>query len=150
MSRDFSYAEALEHAEHLKALGETTVYLRRDTEFPWDIAEGVQEGSHYRLNGPVSVWVIGRKNGLTFKWSLDFETRSADGSWGADFDRERLREAIMKMPKRARMAFADLLRTKVIPGLEKHTSEIREALRRQWDSEDAARGLAAFVESEVP
>lgn len=143
---DMTYEEALEKAGHLKALGETTVYLRDGSSKPWMVAKTVEAGSGYRLNGPSSMYVIAEVEGLTFKWNIDFEGRDANGRGVSLFDRERLREVAMKLPLPARRAFAKLLAETVLPGIEKRTAEVREALNQQLDSEDCVRGLIAFAE----
>lgn len=144
MLHDMTYEAALKNAEHLKAIGETTVYLRGD-KFPWMVAKTVESGSAYRLNGPSGMYVIAEVEGITFKWNVDFEGRDANGRGVSLFDRDRLRDVAMKLPAPARAAFARLLAEQVLPGIEKNTSEIREALNKQLDSEDCVRGLIAFA-----
>lgn len=144
MMNYLSYGEAIDKADHLIALGETTVYVRDDSP-PWHIAETVEVGSSYRLSGPRSVYFIGKKLGLTFKWSVDFESRDANGRGVSLFDRDRLREVMLKLPDPARLAFAELLENQVLPPLRERTAEIRGALNNQWDSEDCVRGLIAYA-----
>lgn len=144
--RDMTYEKALYMADHLKALGETTVYLR-DGEYPWMIANSVEVSGSYRFNGPVGMYVIAEVDGLTLKWSVDFELRDANARGYSLFDRDQLREVARKLPEPARRKFAKLLREKVMPDLEKRTSELREAMNKQIDSEDCVRGLIAFAEN---
>ena len=143
---DMAYADALTKAEHLKALGDTTIYMH-DENVEWAIIQRVETGNSYRMSGPCSCYLIGENNGLTFKWSIEFEKRDANGSSVSLFDAERLREVILKLPKHARDSFCSMLQTEVLPEMEKRTAEWRGYMQRQWDSEDCVRGLIAFGKS---
>lgn len=145
MHGDMTYEFALNNAKHLIALGQTTVYLRDDT-VPWVVACDVEVSGSYRFNGPCGMYVIAKVQGLTFKWTVDFERREANGHGYSLFDRERLREVAQRLPDPTRKKFATLLREKVMPDLAKRTSELREAMNKQIDSEDCVRGLIAFAE----
>ena len=146
---NLTYAAAKDKAEHLKALGETTVHID-EKGAPWHKAEDVECGGSFRLNGPTGCYIIARDAGLTFKWSVDFEKREANGASVSLFDRDRLRDIAMKLPPAARQKFADLLVDKVLPPLEKRTQEIRDYLNQQHDSEDCVRGLIAFASAAHP
>lgn len=149
MLYDLTYSRAIELAEHLKALDQTTVHLRgADSGFPFDKAVRVEDGGVHRLSGPVSCYVVAEDEGLTFKLSVDFEGRDANGRGVTLFDRARLRELMIKLPKPAQESFAEMLANKVLPGLEKRTEEIRVALMEQADSEDCIRGLIAMADHE--
>ena len=143
---DMTYSEAIDNANHLIALGQTTVYLRDEREFPFDKATDVASGSSYRLSGPSSAYIIAHDEGLQFKLNIEFEGRDANGKGVSLFDRDRLRELMMKLPAPARKKFAGMLAGEVLSGMMKRTQEIREALRAQADSEDCVRGLIAFAE----
>lgn len=145
MYGDMTYEFALTNADHLIALGQTTVYLR-DEKVPWVVASDVEVSGSYRFNGPVGMYVIAKVQGITFKWSVDFERREANGVGYSLFDRERLRDVARRLPRPARRKFAELLRDKVMPDLEKRTIELREAMNKQIDSEDCVRGLISFAE----
>lgn len=148
---DLSLSKALKNKEALIALGQTTVHLWGDNaaDAPWDKATSIECGSVWRLSGPASATVNANIDGITFCWSLDFETRDANGSGYSLFDRPRLRETILKLPISVRRQFGRLLADKVLPGLQKRTQELRDALNAQSDSEDCVRGLIAFAHSEA-
>ena len=148
---DLTYEQALENAEHLVALGETTIYLYRDRagDFPYDKVTRVESGSTHRLSGPSSCYLFAEDAGLTFKLSVDFERPDANGRGVSLFDRDRLRALMLKLPDAARRSFAELLETEVMPGLVKRTREIRDALQEQADSEDCVRGLIAFAKEDA-
>ena len=143
--RDMNYADAVKNAEHLKAIGQTTVYLYKP-DFPWAKAVDVEEGGSIRLSGPTGFYVLAKENGLTFKWPVDFEGRDANGRGVSMFERGRLRETINLLPPAAREKLGVFLAEKVLPALEKRTREIYDALNMQADSEDCVRGLIAFCE----
>lgn len=146
MLHDMTYEDALAKSEHLIALGETTVYLRGETPKPWMVAQGVESGGGYRLNGPSGVYIIAKVQGLTFKWNVDFEGQGANGRGVSLFDRDRLREVMRKLPTPARKEFAKFLRDQVLPSMKLRTAELREALNSQCDSEDCVTGLIAYAD----
>lgn len=144
---DLTYETAIANVEHLIALGQTKIYLYRENSegFPYDKVVRVEEGSSWRLGGPSSCRLIAEDRGLEFSLSVDFEPASANGRGVSMFDRDRLRDLMLKLPAVARSAFADMLERVVLPPLVTRTSEIRTAMRAQADSEDCLRGLIAFA-----
>jgi hypothetical protein len=147
---DLTYAQAIANAEHLKALGQTDVYLYRDNAegFPFDKVTRVEEGSSFRLSGPSSCRLIAEEAGLRFSVSVDFENADANGRGVSLFDRDQLRDLMRKLNPAAREQFAVMLEKCVIP-MAKRTAEIREALNSQCDSEDCVRGLIAFARGDA-
>ena len=151
MLHNLTYTQAVAKAEHLKALGENTVYLDDEAkDLPWDKVTQIEKGCGYRLNGPTGFYVIAEDHGLQMKWSIEMEGRDANGRSVSMFDRDRLREVAMKLPKAARKSFVAFLQNDVLPGVEKCTKEWREYLRTQADSEDCVRGLIAYANSNQP
>lgn len=148
MGYGHKYADVIAKAEHYKALGQTTIYLDGDSaDLPWDAVDSVEECSLHRLNGPAACYMQVHQDGLVLRWSVEFEGRDANGRGISLFDRERLRTVATALSARARTAFAYFLADKVLPGLEKSTAEIRDALGKQIDSEDCVRGLIAFAKA---
>jgi hypothetical protein len=148
MYERMTYAEAVAKADHLIALGETEVFIEPEGA-PWHNVTSVKSGAGYRFNGPTGVWIIAQDAGLTFKWSVDFEGRDANGRGVSLFDRPRLRHTVMLLPPDVRPLFAEFLAEKVLPDLEKRTQELRDAMNQQMDSEDCVRGLIAYAGSAV-
>lgn len=148
MQFDLSYTTALEKAEHLIALGDTTIHLRDDSGFPFEKVTQVEAGNSWRLSGPSGCYLIFEEAGLTFKLSVDFENRDANGRSASDFDRARLRELMLKLSPAARLSFAEMLETQVLPPMAERTEEFRQVMLRQADSEDCVRGLIAFAQTE--
>lgn len=138
--------DVLKNAQHYIALGNTEIYLDEDDpDLPWNDVSKVEEGSGYRLNGPTGFYCVAKREGLTLKWSVDFEGRDASGKGYSIFDRDRLRSVMLRLPAKAREELAKFLEAKVLPGVNKITAEWRETLNRQLDSEDCVRGLIAFA-----
>lgn len=137
------------NAAHYIALDENEIYLDSDDpDLPWRDVTHVASGGGHRLNGPTGFYCFAERNGLTLKWSVDFEGRDASGKSYSLFDRDRLRITMQKLPPIARKALAAFLEEDVLPGVEKTTAEWRERLNRQLDSEDCVRGLIAFARVE--
>jgi hypothetical protein len=150
MMFDLTYDQAMEKAEHLIALGETTIYLRDDTGFPYEKVIRVEEGSSFRLSGPSSCRLVAVDGSLVFSLSVDFEDRDANGRSVSLFDRDRLRSVMLRLPQCARDSFAALLEEKVLLPMKARTAEIRKAIQEQSDSEDCVRGLIAFAREREP
>ena len=140
-----TYKEAVAKAEHLVAIGETRIHLERgDATFPWHNVSDVEESGAVRLNGPSGVYLIVYHVGLSLYYPIDFEGPGANGRGVSLFDREYLREVLLKLPIQARRKFAGLLERRVLPSIEQRTKEIREAFKLQNDSEDCVRGVDLF------
>lgn len=146
---DLTYERAKELAEHLIAIGETTVYLHDDTGFDYSKVVRVEAGSTYRLSIPVNAYLIAEDAGLTLKLSFNYEGYRESGKGTSMFDREKLRDVMSKLPDAARASFVAILRDKVLPEMVKRGNEYREALMRQDDSTDCVRGLIAMVEEQA-
>lgn len=145
MPYDLTRAEALEKADALKALNQTDVYLRDASDFPWNRVTDIADGAAYRFSGPCGLYLVAEEKGLRFKLSFDFEGRDANGRGVSLFDRGRLRELVLKLPAAVRPKLAKFMRDKVLPDLEKRTAELRDAMNKQWDSEDCVRGIIALA-----
>lgn len=146
--RDLTIAEALAKRDHLIALEQTDIWLYREAEaeFPYDKVTRVEAGSTHRLSGPSSAALFAEIDGLTFRISIDFEGRDANGKGVSLFDRSRLRDVMRRLPAAGRAQFAKMLEDEVMPGMKRRTAEIRDALNEQQDSEDCVYGLIAFAE----
>jgi hypothetical protein len=140
--------DVLYNAEHYAAIGQTDIWLdENDPDLPWaDVVEVSASGS-YRLNGPNGFRCVAKRDGLTLQWSVDFETRGANGASVHMFDRDKLRAVMMRMPAPIRQKLATWMEAEVMPGIEKTTAEWREYLNRQLDSEDCVRGLIAYAKA---
>lgn len=144
---DLTYAEAIAKAEHLKALGETNIYLYRENadDFPFDKVTRVEEGNSWRSGMPTSCYLIADVDGLTFRLNFDFEPRSASGASVHLLNRDKMRDLFIKLPPAARQSFADLLESACLPAMVQRKNEYLALLNKQSDSEDCVRGLIAFA-----
>lgn len=139
------FADAVAKAEHLIAVGQTRVWVDdKDPALPWQKVDAIEAGGGYRLNGPTGVRLTVHEAGLELHWSLEFEGRDANGRGVSLFDRDRLRDVMMKLPRSTRVKLAAFFENDVLPELAKRTDELREALNKQNDSEDCVRGLIEF------
>lgn len=99
--------EAIEKAEHLKALGKTDVHLF-DEPFPWGLVDDRSplRGSSHRFDIPVDVgFFANHPCGLRFQWFLDLEKRGANGSGHYQIDTDGIRDAMSRMNQGARDSF---------------------------------------------
>lgn len=142
-------ADALDKRDALDALGQEAWVKDDAPDLPWKLIHTVESGAEYRLNGPVGIRLIATVNSLNVHWHVNFERREANGTGRSDFDREHLRDVIMQMKPLMRHRFALFLREHVLSGLLKTTTEIRNALNKQLDSEDCVRGLIAYANEET-
>lgn len=144
---DLTYDEALANAKHLKALGETTIYLYREKAegFPFDKVTRVEEGNLWRSGMPTSCYLLAEVDGLTFKLNFDFEPASANGASTHEISRDRMRAMFLSLPTAAQRSFAQLLEAQCLPAMAKRKDEYLAALNKQSDSEDCVRGLIALA-----
>lgn len=147
--RDATYAFAVENADHYIAVGQNDIYLYHDAQIPaelWALVTTSEAGSSYRLNGPSSVqFRAEHPSGLSFRWSVDFEDRDANGSGVHQFDREKIRDLILKLKPAAAKSFASFFEAQVLPPLRERTDELRKAMNKQMDSLDCALGIVEYA-----
>ena len=145
---DISFDQAVANAEHYLALGRDKVWINESTA-PWAKADDVESGCDYRFSGPTSArFSFTHESGLKLTWTVDYEKREANGKGYSLFDRDRLREMMLKLPRATRRKFGLILKNEVLAGLAQRTEEYRTAMRQQADSEDCVHGLIAYAFSE--
>ncbi len=146
---ELTYDEAVLKADHLKALGVKEVYLRgRDAGYPWDLVTKVVPGALWRLNAPASVHLAAQSHGLTFTWSVDFETPESNGAPLHMFDRSHLRKVMARLPPEARKMFAAILRDQVLPEVNKARDNMQKAIDQQDDGIDCLNAIIAEAEGQ--
>lgn len=106
-----TWQEAVQKAEHLKALGRTEVYLDREDDAPWFLAESVEEGGGHRLEICTSVVFRGRhlSSGISFRWFFDIEKREANGQGYYQIATEDCQAVIQKLPHQCKKLFKAIL-----------------------------------------
>lgn len=122
--------DVISKVEHYKALGMDRVYMDRESEIPWDLVTDIETGGTYRLGLSTSQSVIVEHPcGLTLRWSVDLEPRSANGTGTIQIDIEKIRTMLRKCPsevtKKLRAWMAESATT-----VDKHATELRELLAR--------------------
>jgi hypothetical protein len=96
MLKTWNYEEAIQKAEHIKALGlDDDIYLSVGP-YPWHIATSCEPGGSHRLEIATSVWFRGESDGLKFRWSFDIEphSREANGQGSYQINTEGCLEVI--------------------------------------------------------
>ena len=104
-----TYQEAIKNVVHLRALGQTDIYLHEDPK-PWHLADKVEPGSH-RLEIATSVIFSGEDSatGLRFRWIFDIESLGANGKGHYEINCNACREVLKSLPEEARKRFAEYL-----------------------------------------
>lgn len=146
MISETTYESASALADHYIALGISDVWLRGELDaMPWHLASNIKASGSYRLNGPCGCRVdaYDQNTGLSFKWSFDFESPSANGSGTNQFDEETMLGAARHMSPDLRAKYAHLLASEVLQAVKTRTDEIRDALAKQERSEAILRTIIA-------
>lgn len=111
--RDMTYKEALKAVKHLKAIGETSIWLRGDSEKPWQHVTKVEGGGSHRLDMNTSIWfeAVEPKTGLSFRWRFEIEPMEANGKGHYEINATACRAVMGKLEGKARKMFSDYLAT---------------------------------------
>lgn len=108
--KDWTYQEAIEKADAVKALNLGEIYLNKG-EKPWHIVDGCKPGSSHRLEIRTNVWFSGTDptTGLRFRGSFDIEPRSANGKGSYEIDAAACRDVLEQLSGDAREKFQTYL-----------------------------------------
>ena len=133
MMNDMTYKEAIKNAKHLKAIGQTKVYLRDDHDFPWEHVTSVEPGGSHRLDMATSVWFQAKDpaTGLVFQLSFDIEPYTANGKGHYEIDAHACRNVMSKLHGEARKLFSDYL-AGCAAKVEAKAKEWNEITRKQF------------------
>jgi len=98
------WREIIKKADAYKAVGQPTIYLHGDCVFPWELVTEVKPGGGVRMGMSVGVRIsaLHAETGLRFEWSLDIESREANGKGSFEIDTKVCRELMAKLPAVAR------------------------------------------------
>jgi len=102
------WAQAIKLAKHYKAIGQTDIYLDRDSEEkPWSFVTAANPGGAIRMGSQISCEfrAAHAPSGLSFRWYVDLEPRDADGSGELQIDVDALREILRKLPEKPARQF---------------------------------------------
>jgi len=141
-----TYTDIMSKAEHHRALGQLEHYLDESADdLPWGQVASAEAGGSYRLDGPADVRLTAWVGEMKFSWSVDFESRDANGTGVSRFDREKMRAVALRLPPAPRRQFTEMLRTECLPGMIKRRDEILSAYNAQADSVSLVRELIDFA-----
>lgn len=140
--------DAIEKAEHYKAIGHTEICLADKAGLkPWKFATSVKDGLSMRLGVPTSFKVSAQHPcGLTFYWYEDLENNDANGTGTLAVAQESMRVFVRKLPLVARETFSLLLKEKILHEAVARADEISAASERQQASVKCLQELYRFCE----
>lgn len=127
-----------ENADHYLAIGITRVHLSEYegySEFPWELAEEVEEGGSHRLDicttlrFSTRVWSNG--HAITLSWFLDLETRDANYSSEYKIDRAKIAGIFPLLRRELQDQLREIL-TKDAELIRKRADEFSAASARQY------------------
>lgn len=133
------YGQAIKNAEHYIAIEQTNVHLLNTDDLsllPWDYVTSVNAGATMRLGIPTNIYLEAKHPcGLTFSWSVNLEKNDANGTGTNKLDGKIFCDLASKLPKNAVEKFVSFLEDKILPDVQKRTSEIKSSLYIQLTSE---------------
>lgn len=137
MILNITYAQAVEQAAALRALGANRdVYLSKGP-YPWHLVKMCSDGGTHRIEINTDVRFTGydSETDLTFRWSFDIEPRSANGTGSYDIDVTGCHEVLSVLRGEAREFF----RLYLLEAADKVRSKGREfenIAKRQYGTAD--------------
>lgn len=140
MDTNMTYEKAIANANALKALGQTRVYLFDGVKIPWEIAEHCEGGCSVRLGLRTSAQFSGTKDGITFNWSFDLESRNANGTGTTRVDIDYCKAVIDRLSGTALVEFRKYL-SDICVGLKKQGDEYQGYADAQYRDAAVLRAL---------
>lgn len=103
---DLTYDFAVANATHLKAIGQTDIYLINDP-YPWSHVTECKPGGSHRLEISTTArfTAVDPTTGLRFSWSFDIEPRSANGKGQYEIDTNACRAVVKELGGEGRKQF---------------------------------------------
>src|SRR5688572_15736949 len=94
------WRDLIKKADAYKAVGHTTIYLHGECVYPWELVTKVEPGGGIRMGMSVGVRITAEhaETGLRFDWSVDIESREANGKGSFEIDTKVCRELMAKLP----------------------------------------------------
>ena len=103
---DWTFDFAIKNAEHIRALGMESVYLRDGSEKPWGLVTRMQSGGSHRMDIDTTVrFYASHESGIEFTWSVDIERREANGKSSYYIDAAGMAGVAARLPKAPRDQF---------------------------------------------
>jgi hypothetical protein len=140
--KDWTYAEAISKAEHLKAIGDEEIYLYNDPNPPWQHATSCEPGSTHRIDMATDVRfrATDPATGLRFRWSFAIEPTSASGAGSYQIDVDGCRRVLALLPEPVRGEFREFLRS-AADAVQKQGDQYRAVMEQQNRDADALRSI---------
>lgn len=147
MEKNKTIADYVKLAKHYKAIGSTEIYLY---DVPTELLSqvcSVTDGGSYRHGVPVSVTMkIRHRSGLSFRFSVDFESREANGSAHIQIDGHKLRGIYESLPSSAKKQFLDALEAPI----QKAREQADEYRRAAFVIEQQIMAINVSLKQESP
>lgn len=146
-----TYQKAVENADALKAIGQTTIYLSKydgndDDSMPWDLVDEVTEGNTLSYIGPRAVnFNATHQSGLQFHWSIDLGVEGSNVERRPFFDHSRIVAMAARLSPENRAALAAYFEGSVLPPLRKQIAEARQHLNALLEGETTLLGIVASI-----
>lgn len=135
------YSEVMRNAEHYKAIGQTNIFLDRDSDLPWDAVTSLRAGGSRRLGISTDVDFEAEVDGLTFRWTIDIEEASANGKSHYQIAVERIGKVMEKLPESVRGQFR-LYLLDAAHKVEERGDEFQGLAQRQYGDAHVLRSVA--------
>jgi hypothetical protein len=99
-TEDADWRDLIKKADAYKAVGQPTIYLHGNCVFPWELVTEVEPGGGMRMSmhTGVRLTAVHPETGLQFDWSIDIESREANGKGHYEIDLRACRELMAKLP----------------------------------------------------
>lgn len=94
------WRDLIKKADAYKAVGQPTIYLHGECVYPWELVTTVEPGCGVRMSMHTGVRIsaLHEPTGLRFEWSVDIESREANGKGHFQIDTKACRELLAKLP----------------------------------------------------
>ena len=109
---DLTYEKAVSVAAELKQIGNTDVYLSRESTKPWNLVTKVKPGGFHRLDMSTSVSFVAEcpQTGLIFRWVFEIEDISVNGKGHYEIKTQECHEVLKKISAAGRKDFISYLK----------------------------------------
>lgn len=110
MQDELTWQECVALAPHFLAIRREEIYLYQGQDAPWEYATSLRAGGSHRLDMDTAVqFTAAHPCGLTFRWTLDLETREADSKGYYSIATAAIQRVIPRLPLPVRQTFLAFL-----------------------------------------
>jgi hypothetical protein len=141
MFKEWVYDEVKLKAGHLKAIGETEIYLSKEP-YPWHLATKMEKGGSHRLEIATSVWFYATEpdSGLALRWSFDIEDRDANGKGYYEVNQKECCRVIQLLPSQVKKQFKQYL-SDCADVIEQNATQYLDIANREFGVAKILRGI---------